>query len=102
MGPGIERVYAVRYSDVDEPVLLLCRANGSYVNLLPAQKHGHKFTCGAGVQWRDDLQILNGAAYISVSWLQIVFEAYGHGRAMLKAAVDRLPQRFLGYPPGVV
>ena len=69
-GPGIEAVYAARYYEGDAPVLLLCRADGSYVELRPALKQSlHKITEGKQVEWQK-LDILKDAKYISQSWMQ--------------------------------
>ena len=70
VGPGIERVYAARYHSCDGLVLLLCRADGSYVELRPGKKNEHKIMEGELVNWRT-LQILDDAEYMGVSWMQV-------------------------------
>ena len=70
-GPGIEAVYAARYYEGDAPVLLLCRADGSYVEMRPAVKQSlHEIVEGKWVEWQK-LDILKDAKYISQSWLQV-------------------------------
>ena len=71
VGPGIQRVYALRYERHDEPTLVLCRADGSYVRWLPAQKHQYQIVPCSGHGWRTNLDIVHRAQYISCSWMQI-------------------------------
>ena len=71
VGPGIQRVYAVKYSEGGWPMLLLCRADGSYVDLCHQSTKNVVTTMeGKRVQWRE-LEILKDATYIDVSWMQI-------------------------------
>jgi hypothetical protein len=70
VGPGIERVYVARFHKDDEPVLLLCRADSSYVELRPtAKSNRHTFHNREGDAWQ---QIwLPETKYIGTSWMQI-------------------------------
>ena len=70
VGPGIEAVYVARYYEGDKPVLLLCRKDGSYVELRPDTKQNGKIIEGKWVEWQK-LEILNDAKYTSVSWMQV-------------------------------
>ena len=71
VGPGIQRVYALQYERHDEPTLVLCRADGSYVRWLPAQKHKYQTVPCSGHGWRTNPDIVHRAQYISCSWMQI-------------------------------
>ena len=71
VGPGIQRVYALQCERHDEPTLVLCRADGSYVRWLPAQKHQYHVVPCSGHGWRANLDIVHRAQYISCSWMQI-------------------------------
>ena len=53
VGPGIERVYAARFHEDAAPVLVICRADGSYVELQPS-KNGDRHTMHdkAGDAWQ--------------------------------------------------
>ena len=70
VGPGIEAIYAARFHEGCLPVLLLCRADGSYVELRPDTKQRGKIIEGKWVDWQK-LEILNDAKYTSVSWMQV-------------------------------
>ena len=71
VGPGIEAIYAARFYEGGAPVLLLCRADGSYVELRPdVKQRSHKIIEGKWVEWQK-LDILKDAKYISQSWLQV-------------------------------
>ena len=67
VGPGIQRVYAARLSEDGAPILLLCRADGSY-----AQMQGNRITIREerSVQWQT-LETLANAAYTDLSWMQV-------------------------------
>ena len=71
VGPGINRVYVARFHRDDELVLLLCRADGGYVELRPAAKSNrHTFHNKEGDAWQQ-IKTLQNAKYIGMSWMQI-------------------------------
>ena len=70
VGPGLERVYAIRSPGTTAPALLLCRADGSYVELRFQNGKTVKTVQGPRVQWRM-LPILTDAKYISVPWMEV-------------------------------
>ena len=71
VGPGIERVYAARFHEDAAPVLVICRADGSYVELEPS-KNGdmHTMHNNAGDAWQE-IEALQQAQYIGVSWMHV-------------------------------
>ena len=71
VGPGIERVYAARFHEDAAPVLVICRADGSYVELEPS-KNGDRHTMhnNAGDAWQE-MEALQQAQYIGVSWMHV-------------------------------
>ena len=71
VGPGIERVYAARFREDDAPVLVICRADGSYVELRPSKKGDrHTMHDRAGDAWQE-IKALQQAKYIGVSWMHV-------------------------------
>ena len=70
VGPGIERVYAARLGPRDGPVLLLCRAGGSYVEMPVDKRNANKFYEDVNEEWRDH-PMLQDAKHVDVTWLQL-------------------------------
>ena len=68
VGTGIERVYAARFYEDASPVLVICRPDGSYVELDPLdRKHWMPSTES---EWRH-VEVLQHARYINVGWMNV-------------------------------
>ena len=72
VGPGIERVYAARLYEWQVPVLLICRPDGSYVELDPSKTKLRSTTHDgrAGDVWQNII-VLQHATYIGTSWMHV-------------------------------
>jgi len=71
VGPGIRRVYAARWYEDAKPVLVICRADGSYVELTPSKSGDrHLMHDEAGDAWQQ-IEALQQAKYIGVGWMHV-------------------------------